>query len=92
MEANAFALARLHELATTRPPSEEVPPTKVPSVAEFLIDYLPIMQMRVEPSTFRAVVQLLSVAAKHFQDTPLDRIRRGDVESWLARISTRLRR
>ncbi len=84
-EAKGFALERIREVEgeRSRPLDEKAPP---PTLAEYLVDYLPLLEMRVEPSTFRSQEAILLVAAGHFGARAIDRIGRGDVEAWLARL------
>ncbi len=60
--------------------SDEKPPT----LETFLVGFLPLLAMRVAPTTFRTHRENLLSAAKFLKDKPVDQVRRSDVEEWLA--------
>ena len=85
-EAAAFAKKRLTEVEEEKalPPEDRV---RRPLLAEFLLDYFPILEMRVAPTTLGTHRTNLLSAARFFGEKPVDEVRRADVEEWLARIA-----
>lgn len=84
-EASAFAKQRLAEIEEekVRPAEEKV---RRPILAEFLVDYFPILQMRIAPTTLLTHRENLVSAAKFLGETTVDQVRRDHIEEWLANL------
>ena len=84
-DANAFArkcVAEVEELKSL-PPENRV---ERPILAEFLIEYFPLLRMRVAPTTFPTHRANLLSAATHLGEKTVDQVRRSDIEEWLAQM------
>jgi site-specific recombinase XerD len=58
----------------------------LPNLGEFLDQFLPLLAMRVAPTTFRTHRENLLSAARFMGSRTVDQIRRADVEEWLASL------
>jgi len=84
-EARAFARKRHGEVEEERLHSPEKKIER-PILAEFLVEYFPILEMRVAPTTLRTHKENLLSAARFLGEKTVDQVRRSDIEMWLANM------
>jgi integrase len=84
-EAKTFARARLTEVEEVKalPPEKRI---EHPILAEFLVEYFPILEMRIAPTTLLTHKQNLLNAAMFLGEKTVDQVRRSDIEMWLANM------